>query len=262
MGILNLTPDSFSDGGTFGGMDAALAHAQRMIAEGADIIDVGGESTRPGARRVSAAEQIGRVIPVIKRLRAILSEQQLISIDTTLAEVAAAALDAGVDLVNDVSAACDDPNMFALLAERNAPIVLMHMRGQPADMQQDPQYQDVVTEVRDILIERAAAAEAAGIARDQIVLDPGIGFGKTKQHNLQLLAGLETLVKTGYPVLLGTSRKRFMGNICQETEPRELVGATCATTALGAAAGVRFFRVHDVKANRQAADTAWAIEHI
>jgi dihydropteroate synthase len=259
VGILNLTPDSFSDGGVHTHVDMAVGHAQRMIDEGADIIDVGGESTRPGAARVPADEQIQRVVPVLKKLRTILPAQRFISIDTTRSDVAAAALDAGADLVNDVSAGRDDPNMFNLLAEGKTPMVLMHMRGQPEDMQQDPQYDNVVTEVRDFLIERATIAEATGIARDQILLDPGIGFGKTKLHNLQLLAGLETLVGTGYPVLLSASRKRFMGNICQETEPRELLGATCATTALGVAAGVRFFRVHDVKENRQAADTAWAI---
>jgi dihydropteroate synthase len=261
MGILNVTPDSFSDGGQFTGPGPAVAHALQMAEEGADLIDVGGESTRPGARRVPAAEQMRRVLPVIESIRAALPAGVEISIDTTSAEVAERALDAGASLINDVSAGRDDPGMFRLAGRRRAPIVLMHMRGDPATMQEDPRYGDVVAEVREFLLDRAAAAMEAGIARGQIMIDPGIGFGKTKEHNLALLARLEELVTTGFPVLLGTSRKRFMGAICRAAQSSELAAATCATTAMGVLAGVKIFRVHDVRPNRQALDVAWAIRN-
>jgi dihydropteroate synthase len=259
MGILNVTPDSFSDGGLYRDGRDALAHATQMVEEGADIIDVGGESTRPGSTRVEAAEQQRRVVDIIRSLRNTLPESVLIGIDTTLAEVASAALDAGASILNDISAGRDDPEMFRLAAERQVPLILMHMQGTPGTMQQNPTYGDVVEEVREFLLERAAAAQFAGVQKEQILLDPGIGFGKTREHNLALLAGLHRFVETGYPILLGASRKRFMGSLCRETEPKNLVGATCATTAFGVAAGVRVFRVHDVRANRQAADVAWAI---
>ena len=259
MGILNVTPDSFSDGGLDQDEQQAIARALGMVEEGADIIDVGGESTRPGSRRVAAPEQKRRVVRVIQRLREALPGSIPISIDTTLAEVAQAALEAGAAILNDVSAGRDDPGMFELAAERRVPLVLMHMQGTPETMQQCPHYADVVEEVRSFLLERAEAAQATGVRKGQILIDPGIGFGKTREHNLALLAGLKLFVETGYPVLLGTSRKRFMGSLCQETEPRNVVGATCATTSLGVAAGIRVFRVHDIRANRQAADVAWAI---
>lgn len=259
MGILNVTPDSFSDGGRHADVAAAVRHGTQMALEGADVIDIGGESTRPGAQRIPAAEQLQRVLPVLRALRRELPVSCRISIDTTLAEVAAAAVAEGAAIVNDVSAARDDAGMMALAARGNVDLVLMHMQGSPATMQQDPHYDDAVTEVRQFLLQRAAAAEAAGLARERIWIDPGIGFGKSRVHNLQLLAGLEALVSTGYPVLLGTSRKRFMGTICNVEHFDELVAATCATTALGVLAGVRMFRVHDVRANRQALDVAWAI---
>ena len=259
MGILNVTPDSFSDGGRFLGADAAFRQARRMIEEGADLIDVGGESTRPGSERVPAAEQLRRVLPVVEAIREAFPAGTGISIDTTSAEVAARALDAGASIINDVSAGQEDPQMFALACERRVPIVLMHMQGQPATMQNDPRYADVVAEVRDFLLDRAGAAVAAGIRREDIVIDPGIGFGKGREHNLQLLAGLDSLVETGFAVLLGTSRKRFMGSICKVDRYADLEGATCATTALGVLAGVKIFRVHDVRANRQALDVAWAV---
>lgn len=278
MGILNVTPDSFSDGGTWLSHDDAGAQIHRMLQQGADIIDVGGESTRPGSDPVTADEQIRRVIPAIQAAVAASASGRYertiaVSIDTTSAQVAAAALDAGATILNDVSAGLHDPAMFALAARSGAPIVLMHMQGRPKTMQADPHYIDVVKEVRNFLLARAAAAMAAGIKQSQIVLDPGIGFGKTREHNLKLLAHLDGLVATGYPVLLGTSRKRFMGSLCRANwekatdattpptppEPATLVGATCATTALGVAQGVQLFRVHDVMANRQAADVAWAI---
>jgi dihydropteroate synthase len=261
MGILNVTPDSFSDGGEFIDPEAAVGHALRMAEEGADLIDVGGESTRPGSARVRSDEQLRRVLPVIQAVRAALPARCEISIDTTSAEVAGVAIDAGASLINDVSAGRDDPAMFELARHRRVPIVLMHMRGDPATMQDDPRYADVVGEVRDFLLERAAVAVAAGIGREDIIIDPGIGFGKSQEHNLELLARLGSLVETGFPVLLGTSRKRFMGSICRADRHAELAGATCATTALGVLAGVKIFRVHDVRANRQAMDVAWAIRN-
>jgi len=261
MGILNVTADSFSDGGRYLDADAAVAHAVRMVEEGADIIDVGGESTRPGAERVAAAGQRERVLPVIERLRETLPEEVGISIDTTLAAVAEAALDAGAAVINDISAGRDDDAMLQFAAARKVTMVLMHMQGTPATMQADPRYDDVVAEVRAFLLERARAAAEAGMEKSRIILDPGIGFGKTREHNLALLARLDRFVDTGYPVMLGTSRKRFMGGICRVGAYDELTGATCATTAMGVMAGVRLFRVHDVKANRQAADVAWAIKN-
>lgn len=258
MGILNVTPDSFSDGGRHITLEAALEQARKLLAEGADILDVGGESTRPGSEPVDAAEQMRRVLPVIEAVR-----RQwpacCISVDTTSAAVAEAALDAGADLVNDVSAGRDDPEMFPLIAARGVPIVLMHMQGTPKTMQDRPCYEDVVVEVLAFFRERIAAARAAGIPDTHIVLDPGIGFGKRKQDNLDLLASLDRFAATGYPVLLGASRKRFMGAICRETEPTALIPATVATTALGVMAGAKIFRVHDVRENRQAADIAAAV---
>lgn len=259
MGILNRTPDSFSDGGLYLEEPHAERQALRMVEEGADIIDIGGESTRPGSQREEPDEQIRRVVPLIERLHTALPSSILISIDTTCAEVAEAALDAGASILNDISAGRDDPEMFKLAAKRDAPIVLMHMQGTPETMQLNPTYTDVVSEVRAFLLERATAAQAAGIRHERIIIDPGIGFGKTKEHNLALMADLKPFVETGYPVLLGTSRKRFMGSICAHAEPKTLLGATCATTALGVRAGVRIFRVHDVLPNRQAAEVAWAI---
>ena len=258
MGILNVTPDSFSDGGQFVELCNACAAAERMVAEGADIIDIGGESTRPGAAAVDVATQLARVLPVVTALREILPAQIALSVDTCSAEVARAVLQAGAHIINDVSAG-SDADMLAVIAEFGGAVVLMHTQGTPQTMQLAPHYTDVATEVRDYLLARAALAEAAGIKRERIALDPGIGFGKTRAHNLTLLGALNTLAASGYAVLLGTSRKRFMGAICSETDPLELLGATCATTALGVAAGVQVVRVHDIKANRQAADVAWAI---
>ncbi len=207
MGILNVTPDSFSDGGRFVDTSAAVQQGLAMAAAGAAVLDVGGESTRPGAERLSVDEQISRVQPVIRMLRERLDAQGLghvvISIDTTRREVAAAAVKAGAGMLNDVTAGGDDPGMFTLAAEHGLPLALMHMQGTPATMQDSPTYIDVVAEVRQFLLDRAAAAEQAGVARQQIVIDPGLGFGKAVEHNLALLAHLETFVATGYPVLLG-----------------------------------------------------------
>ncbi|MDP3876430.1 MAG: dihydropteroate synthase [Methylobacter sp.] len=260
MGILNVTPDSFSDGGKYSGLAAALQQVELMLSEGVDMIDIGGESTRPGSEPVSANEQIERVVPVIKAIRQQLASDILISIDTTLSAVAKAALDAGADIINDVSGGRADAAILTLAAATGAPIILMHSQGEPKTMQDSPYYHNVVEEVLSALDESINAALKAGIKKEAIAIDPGIGFGKRKQDNLDLLAHLDRLVATGFPVLLGTSRKRFMGTICAINEPSELVTATAVTTALGVMAGVQMFRVHDVKENRQAADVAWAIK--
>ncbi len=259
MGILNVTPDSFSDGGSWTDTAAAIAHGLQISAHGADILDVGGESTRPGATRLPANIQIERVLPVIHGINDCLSGKVNLSIDTTLATVAEAAINAGVSIINDVSAGRDDPELFRLAADRKIPLILMHMQGSPTMMQQNPVYADVVEEVRAFLLERADAAMKAGVAEEKIIIDPGIGFGKTLKHNIQLLNNLHRLTDTGYPVMLGASRKRFLGAICEGSMASDLVGATCATTVLGVLAGVSLFRVHDVGANRQTADVTWRI---
>lgn len=264
VGILNVTPDSFSDGGRYADPDAAVARALQMLDEGADFIDVGGESTRPGATRIDERGQIGRVVPVIERLCREVSGV-VVSIDTTRVGVARAALDEGASLINDVSAGRDDEGMFALAAERCAPLILTHMQGDPQTMQDNPRYGDVVGEVESYLLERVELAIGAGVLRGQVLIDPGIGFGKTTRHNLQLLAHLDRLVSTGMPVMLGTSRKRCLKELCDlpsghAPQTQDLAAATCATTALGVAAGVQLFRVHDVRQNRHAADVAWAIK--
>lgn len=260
MGILNVTPDSFSDGGKFVALDSSLQHCVRMIEEGADIIDIGGESTRPGSEPVCVEEQIKRVVPVITELRKQLSMDIPISIDTTSNRVAEAALDAGATMINDISAGRHDERILQLAAQSGVPIILMHIQGEPKTMQNNPHYDDVIGEIRAALEERISAALAAGVQRQRIIIDPGIGFGKRKQDNLVLLAHLAEFVTMGYPVLLGTSRKRIMGNLCAVSHPSELVTATAVTTALGVMAGVQVFRVHDVRENRQAADVAWAIK--
>lgn len=259
MGILNVTPDSFSDGGRFDNLGDALQQACKMVEEGADMIDIGGESTRPGSLPVSAEEQLRRVMPVLTALRYELPEHILLSIDTTFSAVAEAALDAGAHIINDISAGTHDAAMFDLAARRNVPIILMHMQGTPTTMQDSPCYSSVVDEVLEFLRQRIDAALASGIKAQHIAVDPGIGFGKRKQDNLDLLANLQRFATAGYPVLLGTSRKRFMGSICTVSNPAELATATAVTTALGVMAGVKMFRVHDIKENRQALDVAWAI---
>lgn len=260
MGILNVTPDSFSDGGKFSGLDAAMRQVELMVSEGVDIIDIGGESTRPGSDPVAAGEQIQRVVPVIEAIRECVSGDILISIDTTLSEVAKAALTAGANIINDVSGGRADPAILTLAAKTGVPVILMHSQGTPKTMQDNPHYDHVVQDVLEALHESINAALKAGVKKEAIAIDPGIGFAKRKQDNLDLLAHLDKLVATGFPVLLGTSRKRFMGAICDVSEPSELVTATAVTTALGVMAGVQMFRVHDVKENRQAVDVAWAIK--
>jgi len=260
MGILNITPDSFSDGQDFLDPERAVNHALRMVEEGADFIDVGAESTRPGSTRVAATEQIRRLIDVFDALQELLPGTIQTSIDTTLSAVAEVALDRGASLVNDISAGRDDPDMFSLCAEREVYLALMHMQGEPETMQNNPVYSDVVAEVIEFLRARVQAANEAGIHKNKLLVDPGIGFGKSSEHNLSILAHLKRVVTLGYPVLLGTSRKRFMGNLLNEAEPKNLVAATCSTTALAVQSGVKVFRVHDVAENRQAADTAYAIK--
>lgn len=259
MGILNVTPDSFSDGGRYSTIDAAMRQVEIMLEEGVDIIDVGGESTRPGSSPVSAAEQINRVVPIIAAIQAGFPGLT-ISIDTCLSSVAEAALQAGATIINDVSAGMADAKMLPFAARCAMPIILMHMQGTPKTMQDNPHYQDAVSDIKIALQQRIDAALNAGIQPENIAIDPGIGFGKRTQDNIDLLAHLHQFVAMGFPVLLGTSRKRFMGSICPVSQPYELVTATAVTTALGVMAGVTMFRVHDVKVNRQAADVAWAIK--
>jgi dihydropteroate synthase len=257
MGILNVTPDSFSDGGRYLRPDSALEHGARLLAEGADIVDVGGESTRPGAEPVSAAQELARVRPVVEALAG--NAGTPISIDTSKASVAAAALDAGASLVNDVSAFRADPEMAALVADRDAECILMHMRGEPRTMQEDPRYADVVDDVKAFLHERLAFALREGVREERVLLDPGIGFGKTLEHNLELLRRLSELLELGRPIVIGTSRKSFLGRIAVgarglEEPPgtEERVPGTLASNVLAFERGASVFRVHDVAPVREA----------
>jgi len=243
MGVLNVTPDSFSDGGQFFDAERAVERGLQMAADGAVIIDVGGESTRPGSASVSDDEQIGRVVPVIKALCKKIDVP--ISIDTYKLEVAKAALEAGAGMINDITALSDE-RMTELAAKHDVPVVLMHMQGTPATMQIEPKYEDVVSEVLQFLLERAKRAEDAGIDRKKIFIDPGIGFGKTLEHNLLLLRNINKFVAAGYRVLVGTSRKSFIGKLTGKEKPSERIFGTAATVALCAAAGVSVIRVHDV----------------
>ncbi len=244
MGILNVTPDSFSDGGQFLSVESAVQKAREMVTAGADVIDIGGESTRPGSQPVGEVEQISRVQPVIKAIR---DEMAIpISIDTTRAAVAAAALDAGANWVNDVSAGRDDPDMLPLVARRKVKIILMHMQGTPATMQLNPVYGDVVREVREFLLQRIGYARTIGIDPADVLLDPGIGFGKTVEHNLLLLNRLGELKSLGCPLVVGSSRKGFIGAVTGETGHRLL--GTAATVAWAAINGAAVVRVHDTAA--------------
>jgi dihydropteroate synthase len=255
MGVLNVTPDSFSDGGRYANVGAAVAHGVALHRAGADLVDVGGESTRPGADPVDAEEELRRVVPVIEGLRDAGAE---ISVDTSKATVAAAALEAGATIVNDVTALRGDGDMAALCAERGATVVLMHMLGEPRTMQDDPRYEDVVTEVKTFLAERLAAAVAAGIAEEDVWLDPGIGFGKTGAHNMELLRRLGELREVGRPLVIGTSRKSFIGRL-DGSGPGERLGGTIASSVLAAAEGAEVLRVHDVAEVRQALAVTAAI---
>ncbi|MGH3728172.1 MAG: dihydropteroate synthase [Micromonosporaceae bacterium] len=251
MGVLNVTPDSFSDGGRYADLDAAVAHGVQMRADGADLVDVGGESTRPGAARVDAATEQQRVLPVIREL---VANDVPVSIDTTRAEVAEAALHAGAHLINDVSGGLADPRMPKLAASARCPYVLMHWRGHSHRMQQLAAYADVVRDVRDELAGRVDEALAAGVAADKIVIDPGLGFAKTADHNWRLSARLDVLLGLGYPVLVGASRKSYLGTLlaAPDSPPRPVdqrEAATLATTVLAVEAGAWGVRVHDVRGN-------------
>jgi dihydropteroate synthase len=250
MGVVNVTPDSFSDGGAFLDRGAAVRHGLRLAFEGADLLDIGGESTRPGAASVPENEELDRVIPVIEGIRAE-NDAVRISIDTSKAAVAAAALDAGADYVNDVTALRGDPDMTALVAERGVDVCLMHMLGTPRTMQAAARYDDVVADVLAFLDERIGTAVAAGIARERIEIDPGIGFAKEIEHNLELLRRLDELTVLGRPVVLGTSRKSFLGKITGR-ETAERMPATLATVVMGYERGASVFRVHDVAPARDA----------
>jgi len=255
MGVLNVTPDSFSDGGRHAEAGAAVARGLELAAEGADLVDVGGESTRPGAAPVDAEEELRRVIPVVRDLAA---AGVLISIDTRKAGVAAAALEAGAVAVNDISA-LGDPAMAGVVADAGAGLVLLHMQGTPATMQDNPFYEDVVGEVARYLTDRAAAAEAAGIDPACLCLDPGIGFGKALEHNLALLRGIPELATLGYPVLVGASRKRFLAGILGPVPPAERDAASAAAHVLAIAGGAAMIRVHNVVVGLQTARVADAI---
>jgi dihydropteroate synthase len=255
MGVVNVTPDSFSDGGLYLDPDAAVAHGEELARAGAAILDVGGESTRPGAEAVSEAEELRRVVPVIQGLAAGDVE---ISVDTSKAAVAEAALDAGATIVNDVTALRGDGEMAALCADRGATVVLMHMLGSPRTMQESPVYDDVVGEVKAFLAERVEAAVAAGVGEERIWLDPGIGFGKTAAHNLELLRRLAELGELGRPLVIGTSRKSFIGRV-DGSDAGERLGGTIASSVLAAAEGAEVLRVHDVAEVGQAIAVATAI---
>jgi dihydropteroate synthase len=255
MGVVNVTPDSFSDGGLYLDPEAAIAHGRELAAAGAEILDVGGESTRPGAEPVGAEEERRRVVPVIEGLDGLGCE---LSVDTSKASVAAAALEAGATIVNDVTALRGDPGMAALCAERGATVVLMHMLGDPRTMQDDPRYDDVVADVKAFLSDRLEAALAAGIAEEDVWLDPGIGFGKTAAHNMELLRRLGELRELGRPLVIGTSRKSFIGRV-DGSGPGERLGGTIASSVLAAAEGAAVLRVHDVAEVRQALAVTAAI---
>lgn len=263
MGVLNVTPDSFSDGGMFFDAETALDRVLSMIDEGADVIDVGGESSRPGARRVSPSEQIRRVTPVIRRIRA--RSSVLISVDTTSADVARAALDSGADIINDVSAATDDPAMLPLMATRSCGVVLMHRRVAPEQdsysdrYAQEPAYDDVVASVREHLRRRMADVTAAGVGHRRIVLDPGLGFGKSVAQNYRLAARIMDMASLGRPVLSAASRKSFLGRVSGVDTPAARLEGTLAMSVAHCLMGVRLFRVHDVGAHRRALAVAEAI---
>jgi dihydropteroate synthase len=242
MGVLNVTPDSFSDGGEWFSYEDAVAHGRELAAQGAAILDVGGESTRPGADPVPEAEELRRTIPVIEAL----GGAAQLSIDTSKVVVAEAALDAGASYVNDVTAFRADPSIAGLVADRGVECCLMHMLGEPQTMQDDPRYDDVVDDVRAFLAERAAFAVGEGIREDRIAVDPGIGFGKTLEHNLELLRRLDEIAALGFELVIGTSRKSFLGRLTGRKDPHDRVAATLATTVLALERGATVFRVHDV----------------
>jgi dihydropteroate synthase len=250
MGVLNITPDSFSDGGEFLDPAAALAQAERLVADGADILDIGGESTRPQADFVPPDEELRRVIPVIEGLRA--KTDVVLSIDTRKAEVMRRAAAAGADILNDVSAFTHDPASLAVAAETGLPVVVMHAQGDPKTMNDNPQYDDVVLDVFDYLESRVQACVAAGIPKAKIIADPGVGFGKHLHHNVAVMAGLSLYHGLGVPILLGASRKKMIGQLCNVDDAKDRVPGSLACAIAGAAAGVQIIRAHDVKETKQA----------
>ena len=257
MGVLNVTPDSFSDGGCYRQVDAAVAHARRMAAEGADLIDVGGESTRPGAAAVSLQEELDRVLPVLEALRKELSIP--LSIDTNKSALAREAVAVGAEFVNDISGLTFDEEMAAAVAASGCGLFVMHTRGRPEQMQAQTDYADLIGEVLGSLRQSVGLAHAAGVAAERIAIDPGIGFGKDVHGNLELLRRLADFHELGYPLLLGTSRKSFIGRVLGRVDPAERLSGTLATVTLGVAAGAQLFRVHDVGQARDAAMMAWAV---
>ncbi len=248
MGILNVTPDSFSDGGKFKSHDQAIGHAVKMIKEGANIIDIGGESTRPGAKAVQLEEELMRIIPIIEAIR--LKSDCLISIDTYKSKVAEAALDAGADMVNDISGLTFDHNMASLVAERNVPVIIMHIKGKPRDMQKNPNYDNLIKEIKVFFELQIAIAKRAGIDSGNIILDPGIGFGKRLEDNFEIIRELGQISTMGYPVLLGPSRKSFIG-LTLDLPIEERMEGTLASITAGVINGARIVRVHDIRATRR-----------
>jgi dihydropteroate synthase len=264
MGVLNVTPDSFSDGGLFNTVETAVQQAQHLIASGADILDIGGQSTRPQAETISLETELDRVLPVIQTLEHLFQTGQLsplpISIDTTRAAVARAAVQAGACLVNDVSGGTYDPDMFATVAELEVPIILMHLRGTPQTMQQLTEYENLLAEITNFLAQQIDRAIAADIPRDSIAVDPGIGFAKTSTQNLEILRRLPELKQLGCPILIGTSRKSFIGHLLNQPDPQQRIWGTAATCCAAIAAGADILRVHDVKQMREVccvADAIW-----
>ena len=262
MGVLNVTPDSFSDGGLYEGVEAAVGHAHGLVKDGAHLLDIGGESTRPATfgdkSPLSPAEEMRRILPVIERLAAEMPDVPL-SVDTYKAEVARAALDVGASLVNDISGLTYDPGMAALVAARNVPVILMHLPGRPRDLPPNPVYEDVVSDVLAFFARQVAYAEAQGVRRDQIWLDPGLGFGKTAAHNLELLRRLPELTALGLPLVVGASRKKFLGRILGTDDPDDRKEGTAATVALSIAYGAAMVRVHDVREMARVAKVSDAI---
>jgi len=249
MGIVNVTPDSFSDGGKFFSPEVAISHASKLITQGADIIDIGGESTRPGAEQVSESEELKRVIPVIEKIRTD-NPTILISIDTTKASVAKHAVEAGADIINDVSGLSFDNNMIGIVESFNIPVVIMHMKGNPQNMQSNPKYKDIVNEILDFFKMKIKTAIQSGINRSMIILDPGIGFGKTVEHNFELLSRLNEFNVLELPIMIGPSRKSFIG-ITLDLPPEDRVEGTAAAVSAGVMNGASIVRVHDVKSMKR-----------
>ena len=261
MGIVNVTPDSFSDGGQFATTDTAIAHGRRLLEEGAHILDIGGESTRPGADTVSVDDEKARVVPVIEGLRdAAAKAGAYLSVDTRNAATMAAVIEAGADIINDITALEGDPASMDVVTRSGLPVILMHMQGEPQQMQNNPQYDDVVTEVREYLDARIEACVAAGIDRSLIILDPGIGFGKTVEHNLSLMKHLDDYAESGLPLLLGVSRKSFIGLLDDNVPATDRLGGSLAAALAGYSRGAAILRIHDVAATRQALMIWRAIE--